>query len=181
MPVALRWPKGCKLKRFLPYILLAAGLVIIAVVAFLLLQGSLGAVSSAGAPSQLAGFALTEQTSGAAAITEIRNLHLVGNFEMQDAHVAVYGAQNMVLWIADAGAESTAQSQLVAMDDAIINAANSPFTMIGMYVFSGRQVRSLDGLGQLHFYFQSGSKVVWVSSDPGFAEQALQEALNFYP
>lgn len=168
------------MKRYLPLLLLVAGFLLVAAVAFLLLHGSLRAAAPIDVPPAVAGYALSEQTGGAEAIAEIQNLHL-GDFAMQDASVAVYGAQNVIIWTAEAGSEANAQSLMIAMDNAIINATDIPFSMMGMYIFSGRQVRSLDGLGQLHFYFQSGSKVVWVSSDFGAAEIALQDAMAFYP
>ena len=167
------------MKRYLPFILFLLGFMIIAVSAFLILHKTMP-VPSGDVPSSLAGYALADQTSGEDAVAEIQNLHL-GDFQVQDAYVASYGTQNVVLWTADAGSDDGAQALLTAMDNAIMNAADGQLSMMGVFVFSNRQVRSLDGLGQLHFYFQSGRKVVWVSADYGMAEQAVQEALQFYP
>ncbi len=36
-------------------------------------------------------------------------------------------------------------------------------------------------MGQRHFYFQSAAQVIWLAADPEMAEQALKEALAFYP
>jgi hypothetical protein len=36
-------------------------------------------------------------------------------------------------------------------------------------------------MNQVHFYFQSGSNVVWLGADPDVAEAALDETLTFFP
>ena len=57
---------------------------------------------------------------------------------------------------------------------------NSPFTPIGMSAIDGRAVYELAGMGQTHYYFQSGARVVWIAAAPEVAGTALQEALAFY-
>ena len=37
------------------------------------------------------------------------------------------------------------------------------------------------GVGQRHFYFQAGKRVVWLAANRRFADAALDEALKFYP
>jgi hypothetical protein len=36
-------------------------------------------------------------------------------------------------------------------------------------------------MDQLHFYFQSGKQLIWMSANPDLADQALEEVLKFYP
>jgi hypothetical protein len=36
-------------------------------------------------------------------------------------------------------------------------------------------------MGQRHFYFQSGSLVVWLAADDTLAEPALEQVAAFYP
>ena len=57
----------------------------------------------------------------------------------------------------------------------------SPFTSDGVRTIDKRPVYELTGLGQKHFYFQAGTQVIWLAADPALAEQALQQALQFFP
>ena len=56
----------------------------------------------------------------------------------------------------------------------------SPFTPIGERSIAGRTVYELTGMGQQHFYFQSGRLVIWLAVDPPAAEPVLQAVLDFY-
>lgn len=167
------------MKRYLPFILFVVGFVLLIGVAFIILHGQVSSPAIGDLPQSIAGFALADVSTGDDAVVEIQNLHL-GDFQVDDAVVAAYGTQNVVLWAAQADSDAGAQALLTSMDNAILD-TDTPFSMLGVYQFSGREVRSLDGLGQLHFYFQSGSKVVWLATDAVVAEQSLQEVLRFYP
>jgi hypothetical protein len=58
---------------------------------------------------------------------------------------------------------------------------NSPFRPAGELQFGARRVYQADGLGQIHFYFQSGSQVIWMACDESLGERALSEVMAFYP
>ena len=73
-----------------------------------------------------------------------------------------------------------AKQILVQMRDKIAE-GNSPFTPIAERNINGRMVYELDGLGQKHYYYQSGDLIVWLAANEEEAEQALAESLAFYP
>src|SRR3990172_85166 len=57
----------------------------------------------------------------------------------------------------------------------------SPFSPVGERQDGTRIVYELDGMGQKHFYFQSGKMIVWLAVNPERAEEALTQVLKFYP
>jgi hypothetical protein len=58
---------------------------------------------------------------------------------------------------------------------------NSPFTPTGERPDGSRVIYELGGMGQKHFYFQSGDLLIWLAADVDLAEQALGQVLVFYP
>ena len=58
---------------------------------------------------------------------------------------------------------------------------NSPFNPIGELENGQRTIYMLEGLGQTHFYFQSGKQIVWTAVDATLYEKALQQILDYYP
>jgi hypothetical protein len=44
-----------------------------------------------------------------------------------------------------------------------------------------RLIYELEGMGQRHYYFQSGKLLIWMAANPELAEQAITEILKFYP
>jgi hypothetical protein len=65
----------------------------------------------------------------------------------------------------------------IAMRDRIAE-GRSPFTPTGIQQVDGRLVYALTGLGQTHFYWQGGDKVVWLASPADQAEQTLAELVR---
>jgi len=85
-----------------------------------------------------------------------------------------------MLWVAGVPAKVMAARMVNEMEQAIAN-GESPFTPTGTRRVNGRTLYELTGMGQRHYYFQSGSLVVWLAADDPIAETALADALNFYP
>lgn len=168
------------MRKYLPYILLVIGIALVGFTIWYSRQSPRQLpIESADAPQSLAGFALADFLTGAEAVTEIQSMHM-GEFQIGQAIVSSYGAGNVLLWVADAGSPEASTSLLDQMA-AVIGQGGTPFNPTGIYEFSSRQVYGMDGGGQLHFFFQSGQKVVWLSADPTAAEQALIEAMAYYP
>ena len=58
---------------------------------------------------------------------------------------------------------------------------SSPFSPVGERKDGSRTIYELDGMGQKHFYFQSGKLIVWLAVDLESAEEVLAQVLKFYP
>lgn len=102
-------------------------------------------------------------------------------FPLASAAVGMYGTEHQVmLWVSGAPITPLAGRMLVSMREKIAE-GRSPFTPIGERKEGNRIVYELDGMGQVHFYFQSGKLLVWMAANPELSDKALEEALKFYP
>jgi hypothetical protein len=131
-------------------------------------------------PDQFAGLPLVQQMRGIQAVYEINHLH-GKTFPLTSAAVGIYGTgKRATLWVSGVPASFIASQILSAMRDQIA-AGRSPFAPAGERMNGKRIVYELNGMGQKHFYFQSKNLVIWLASDESIAEQALEQALAFYP
>lgn len=131
-------------------------------------------------PGEIAGLPLGMRSTGRQATGELSRLHGKG-FPLSSGAVGVYGEQHEVkLWVAGAPIQPLASRMLSAMREKIAE-ANSPFTPAGERRDGGRVIYELNGMGQKHFYFQSGDLLIWLATDAELAEKALALTLEFYP
>ena len=138
--------------------------------------------SSAPLPEQVIGLPLTQTLTAEGAIAEFTRLH--GNdFPLSSGAMGMYGSDHSVtLWVAGAPFQVMAKRLLAAMRDKIARTTgSSPFTPAGERQVGSRTVYALDGMGQKHFYFQSGKLIVWLAAEPEIAQEALDQTLKFYP
>ncbi len=132
-------------------------------------------------PDSVAGMSLTQKTVGPEAVAEVTRLH-GKEFPLTSGAMATYGGDGAVtLWVSGVPASPIAGEMVRAMTEKIAE-GRSPFTPTGTHDMDGRTVYELVGMGQRHFYFQSGSLVIWLAAPAGegLAETALAEALKFY-
>jgi hypothetical protein len=131
-------------------------------------------------PETLAGQPLAQAVYGRQAADEIFELHRK-TLPLTSAAVGIYGPNGEItLWVSGAGVPILAARMIDTMRERI--AANpAVFQPLGRRQVGGRQVEELSGMGQRHYYFQSGSLVIWLAAPAELAEIALQETLAFYP
>ncbi len=168
-------------KRFLPFLLIGTGLLLLSISTITwLLNPAQSQNSAAPLPEQIAGLPLVRSLSGKAAIEEIHRMH-GKDFALVSGAVGIYGAQSQVtLWVSGTAKDAHAR-QMVADMRARIAEGNSPFTEIGERRQGERSIYELAGLGQRHFYFQSRHLVIWLGCDAELVETVLAQALIFYP
>jgi hypothetical protein len=130
-------------------------------------------------PKSLAGLSLSSATYGLEAVAEINRLHSQ-EFPLTSGAMGMYGDSEATVWVTGLPITAMAAQMVSAMRDKIA-ASNSPFTPTGEQAQGSRSIYTLDGLGQKHFYFQSGDRVIWLAVDPALAPQILQQTLEFYP
>jgi hypothetical protein len=131
-------------------------------------------------PGQIAGLSLGGRSTSSQAVGELTRLHGKG-FPLSSGAVGMYGDQHQVkLWVAGAPIRPLASRMLIAMKDKIAE-GNSPFTPTEERPDGGRVIYELEGMGQKHFYFQSGDLLIWLAADADLAEDALAQILEFYP
>lgn len=131
-------------------------------------------------PRVIASLSLSMVKDGPDAVAEITRLHQK-DFGAKAGAMGMYGKQGEInVWVAGFSSNTAAASMMNAMREKIA-AGGSPFTPVGSRQLPGRSVYELNGMGQKHFYFQSGARVIWLAANPELAEQALAEILRFYP
>lgn len=175
--------KMVEMKRLFPLALMSLGLLlIISTAGFWSYNQKAQKPAPAPLPERVADLSLTQSLLGEEAIAEFTRLH--GNeFPLVSGAMGMYGSSHSVtLWVAGATAPSIAGKMVGAMRDKIASTSGrSPFLPIGERQAGSRTVYELDGMGQKHFYFQSGKLIVWLAVDPERAEEILTQILNFYP
>lgn len=168
------------LKRFGPLALIGVGaILLLAAIAYWVYAAALANPGAATVPDVLAGMPLTQKTVGLEAVAEITRLHNK-EFPLTSGAMAMYGDGAVTLWVSGAPASPIADEMVRTMTDKIAE-GRSPFTPMGVRQVNGRAVYELVGMGQRHFYFQSGTLVVWLAATEEVAEKALEAALAYYP
>lgn len=167
--------------KWLPIALIGLGaIIVIAAIAYPTLINASSLSVSAPIPSQLAGFSLASEATGRAAMQEFDQLH-GKTFPILSGAKAVYGTgTQVIIWVAGTASVVETRKLLEEMRDKIA-AGGSPFQASGVQTTASREVYALDGMGQKHFYFQSGKYLIWLAANAEVADQALQQALYFYP
>ena len=167
------------LKRLFPFVLIALGLLLsVAAVGQLYFNHRASSVDTPTLPKALAGLSLTQTQIGSEAIAEVADLH-GKDFPVVSGAIGIYGDRQITLWVAEAQSESTAIEMTNAMQSKIAQ-GNSPFTPINEIDKRSHKIYALEGMGQMHYYFQSENLVIWLAADPNFADEALQQILEVY-
>jgi hypothetical protein len=172
---------GAWVKRFLCILIIAVGL--------LMILAGVGAATytalcehPAGLPlpDQLASLPRVNQIEGQHAVKALNRLHRT-ELNITAGAIGHYGAkQEATLWVAGVPFQWMARKMVEQMD-LLISQGESPFHLVDKWSHEGHQVYELNGMGQQHYYFQSGRKVIWLGIDESFAEAGLAEIMSFYP
>lgn len=160
-------------------LVIAGALLLLGSASYLLYARTLANPGAAAVPDSIAGAPLSQKTVGLEAVAEVTRLH-GKEFPLTSGAMAMYGEDAATLWVSGTAASPLAAEMVRAMTDKITQ-GRSPFTPTGTRRLNGRDVYELDGLGQRHFYFQSGNLVIWLTADDSIAEDALGEVAQFYP
>lgn len=168
---------------FIPVLMIASGaLLMAATLTYSLLKQQPAGSVSAPLPSALAGLPRIEASYGEEALSGISRMH-GQDFELISGAIGSYGPRedspSATVWVSGTDREALAGELVTAMRNRIA-LGQSPFTSVGERTDGGWTVYELAGMGQQHFYFQSSKLVIWLAVDPGVAESALQDALEFY-
>ena len=166
--------------RLLSYLLFAVGVAVLTVTVLYYLH-----INQAGSndlegniPQDVADLPLTQLIAGQEAIESIQQLH-GKEIQLVDGVVAIYGDQRVILWVSDAGSVSAAV-ELTELMEVRITEGRSPFEELGDFDLDGMTIYALKGMGQNHYYWQSGNLVLWLAVDGILAEDALHEVTIFY-
>jgi hypothetical protein len=168
------------MKRVLPFFLIVTGFLLSTLmIGVFLVNYSVENPGAAPLPQELSGIQLTRYSTGKPASTEVIRLH-ENTFLVTSATVGTYGQDRVVIWVTGTPSRIIAGRQVAEMEEKI-GFSNTPFTPVGVSRKGNRYLYELYGMGQRHFYFQSGRMVVWLAVNEDIAETVLEEVLAFYP
>jgi hypothetical protein len=163
--------------------------IILALLGILLVAGSAGSVLLGSAVDNPAGLPLpdriarldrTSYVTGREAAAEFQNLH-GEQFPVISGAVGMYGPNHQItIWVAGTPVNFMA-AQLVDAMHRKISEGRSPFTETDAFEDRGRTVYVLTGMGQQHYYFRSGNRIIWLASEPAIATEAIRGMLEEYP
>ena len=148
--------------------------VFLAALAFVLAGGRAGAEP----PKRLGSLPLLHASQGKEALQEINRLH-GKEISAKDGYMAHYekdGAAAM-LYLAQASSTAQAARQLKQMSD-LIQRGGSPFYHLKTSKQGEITLYSALGQGQIHYFYQRDSSVVWLAVDAPVAKQAMAALLD---
>ena len=143
-----------------------------------LLPAGYGGAVRAGPPESLGDLRLLHSTEGKEALREINRLH-GKDLGARDGYVAHYQKDGVVamLYLAQASSTGQAGRQLERMSDRIKRGA-SPFYHLKTSRQGEITLYSALGQGQVHYFYQRDSSVVWLAVDAPVAQQTLAALLK---
>ncbi len=168
------------LRRWLPLSAAAVGLALLTSGIVLALLDATPRPQAAGLPPRLAGLVLASWSDGPEAIAELGRMH-AADIALESAAIGRYGdAAQVVLWIAGMP-NATAASRMTEAMRLRIEAVDSPFTQVALRPRQAGPITELEGTGQRHYSYASGSIVIWLGAEPALAEEALINLQEMYP
>ncbi len=168
------------LRRWLPLSAAAVGVVLLIAGSVLAFLDATQPPPAADLPPRLAGLELTSRSDGPQAAAEIGRMH-ASDLALDSAAIGRYGdAGQIALWISKMP-DSTAASNMTEAMRTRINAVDSPFSQVALRPRQAGPITELEGMGQQHYFYASGSIVIWLGAEPALAEQALINLQETYP
>lgn len=170
------------MRRFGPVLLVIAGVLLMAGGAgYWWFERQIAVPEAAILPPDLAGLPLVEASYGPEAVANVTRLH-DQSFPLTSGAHGRYGrsGDKAMLWVTGTPARLVA-TRMVGEMEAAIAEGSSPFQPVGTRQVNGHTIYELIGMGQRHYYFRSGTAVVWLAADDALADAALVETLTFYP
>ena len=168
------------MRRILPTLLVGIGiLLLVGPTGWLYFSSLVNHPAAVPLPDQIAGLQMTDYTTGAQAATQFEDLHNK-QFPLTSGAIGIYGDHEITLWAAGAPLNFMATRMVDAMQEKIAN-GNSPFTPLEQFTQGSRTIYVLEGMGQIHYYFQSKNLIIWLAADPSTADEALEQILEAYP
>lgn len=130
-------------------------------------------------PAALAGTPIVTSLRGAAALTDVSRLH-GKTIDAVDAAVARY-RDGTTLWISASSSALAASRLFWRMNRRMAN-GTEVFSAPRLQEIAERSVFVTEGIGQIHYYYQSGARVIWLAVPPGpHAAATIEALLHLYP
>lgn len=126
-------------------------------------------------PRKIGGQSLLNVLTGQEAIDDMSELHGQG-VGIVGGWVGHYQARGTV-WVGETTDDQVAVGLMRAMVSRI-SVANGPFRDLRNKEIDGQKLYSATGLGQNHYFYQKGNKVIWLAMPVANEDAFLRDALN---
>jgi hypothetical protein len=130
-------------------------------------------------PQSIGKLRLEKVQSGEEARQEIDRLH-GKQIGFQRGYIGLYRAENgsAQLWLSEHNSEREASEAVERMASSMTQGKQQSFWHFRQIVIEERTVYFAVGMGQAHYFFPKGSKVIWLAVDPKLARGAIRDAVR---
>jgi hypothetical protein len=122
---------------------------------------------------------LEKVQSGEEARREIDRLH-GKQISFLRGYIGTYVAENGSgqLWVSEHSSEREATAAIEKMAHGMKQGKQQQFWHFRKMMIEQRPVYWAVGMGQAHYFFQKGAKVIWLAADPLLAKEAIRDAVR---
>jgi hypothetical protein len=131
-------------------------------------------------PQSIGSLRLERIQSGEEARQEIDRLH-GKQIDFRRGYVGTYGNGRATLWISEYDSEGEAAEGIGKMAQRIQTSKKGNFWHFREMSIQGVAVYFVVGMGQAHYFFQKGERVIWLAVDPPLAREAIRDAIRKIP
>lgn len=130
-------------------------------------------------PQAIGSLRLEKVQSGEEARREIDRLH-GKQIDFLRGYIGTYVAENGrgQLWVSEHGSENEAAGAVENMDRSMKQGKQQSFWHFRKIMIEQRPVYLAVGMGQVHYFFQKGGRVIWLAVDPPLAKEAIRDVLK---
>ena len=129
-------------------------------------------------PQSIGSMRLEKVQSGDEARQEIDRLH-GKQISLLRGYIGTYVAENGrgQLWVSEHSSDREATEAIEKMAHGI-QQGKQQFWHFRKMMIEQRPVYLAVGMGQAHYFFQTGAKVIWLSVDPSLAKEAIRDSVR---
>jgi hypothetical protein len=130
-------------------------------------------------PRSIGTLRLEKVQSGEEARQEIDRLH-GKQIGFRRGYIGFYGAENGSgqLWLSEHGSEREATEAVERMARGMTQGKQQSFWHFRQIVVEEQKVYFAIGMGQAHYFFPKGNRVIWLAVDPQLAKGAIRDAVR---
>lgn len=133
-------------------------------------------------PQSIGPLTLVKSQSGEEARQEIDRLH-GKQLDFRKGYIGTYGGEDRgaKVWVSEYDSDAKASEAFGKMTRKMTLSGQKNFWHFQEIPIEGVPVYFLVGMGQAHYFFQKGIKVIWLAVDPPLAKQAIRDLLGKIP
>ncbi len=130
-------------------------------------------------PQSVGSLTLQKLQSGEEAKQAINRMH-GKELSFKRGYIGIYGGEHGkgTLWVSEYDSEEGAVEDLKKMVQMIRTGDQKTFGHFREMSIEGLPVYLVLGMGQAHYFFQKGMKVIWLAVDPSLAKETIRDLIE---